>query len=364
MTAKTKTEIKAFFETGDQPTQSQFVDLIDSYIDRNGPVGIWETGASAGSTGVPILAAGAASIASYAAVRSSMGVVVYTTALAVAAVTSADANVWYGTQTYQDTVSLKGKFQWQEDGTRTVSAGNITILGTYHLVETQSSAATDDLDNIQTTGSGLLAILRAKSSARTVVLRHGTGNISTPDGYDIELDDTNKYATLLYDSDTAKWNVLANNTRPSVLVQYEGTAYSTYQGTGTVLPFDDSIPLNTEGVQIMSMTFTPKYASSTLEIEVDVHGDSGGGSEFVAALFVDATTSAIAMGATNPNGGGGMGTVNIRHKESSSSKTARTYKVNYGPGQSAVSAHVNGTNINAIGGGTMASRLRVYEYAT
>lgn len=51
MTAKSKTAIKLFFETGDVPSQSQFGDLIDSYVDAAGPVGNLETIASAGNVG-------------------------------------------------------------------------------------------------------------------------------------------------------------------------------------------------------------------------------------------------------------------------------------------------------------------------
>src|SRR6185369_5017169 len=35
MTAQTKTVIKSYFETGDKPTQAQFADMIDSYVDNN-----------------------------------------------------------------------------------------------------------------------------------------------------------------------------------------------------------------------------------------------------------------------------------------------------------------------------------------
>jgi hypothetical protein len=42
MTAASKTVIKSYFETGDRPTQAQFADLIDSYIDTSaaGTVGL------------------------------------------------------------------------------------------------------------------------------------------------------------------------------------------------------------------------------------------------------------------------------------------------------------------------------------
>ncbi len=50
MTAQNKTTIKSYFETGDRPTQGQFADLIDSYLDAGS--------FSAASTGLVIASAG------------------------------------------------------------------------------------------------------------------------------------------------------------------------------------------------------------------------------------------------------------------------------------------------------------------
>jgi hypothetical protein len=80
MTSKSKTDIKAFFETGDKPTEPQFIDLIDSYVDKLGPLGALEAAASAGGTGVAAFAAGVPSIASYAILRASQGIEIYTSA--------------------------------------------------------------------------------------------------------------------------------------------------------------------------------------------------------------------------------------------------------------------------------------------
>ena len=80
MTAKSKKDVKAFFETSDKPTEAQFIDLIDSYVDKSGPIGTLETAASAGGTGAAVFAAGTPSIASYAALRTSQGIEVYTSA--------------------------------------------------------------------------------------------------------------------------------------------------------------------------------------------------------------------------------------------------------------------------------------------
>lgn len=83
MTAKPKNEIQAFFETGDRPTESQFIDFIDSYVDKAGPIGQVETQASGGAVGLAAFDGGnpnTGSIQSYAAARSSMSITVFTTA--------------------------------------------------------------------------------------------------------------------------------------------------------------------------------------------------------------------------------------------------------------------------------------------
>lgn len=46
MTAQSKTVIKTYFETGDKPSQAQFIDLIDSYQDAGGNNYVADTGAA------------------------------------------------------------------------------------------------------------------------------------------------------------------------------------------------------------------------------------------------------------------------------------------------------------------------------
>lgn len=85
MTSKTKTEIKAFFETGDKPSEAQFIDLIDSYIDKSGPLGTIETAASGGSQGFAFTSAMQGEVKSAGGAREFMGITVYTTALSQSA---------------------------------------------------------------------------------------------------------------------------------------------------------------------------------------------------------------------------------------------------------------------------------------
>ena len=85
MTSKTKDEIKAFFQTGDTPTQAQFIDLIDSFVDKSGPFGTIETQASAGTQGFAFCSAARGEVVGAAAARTFQGITAYTTAHAQSA---------------------------------------------------------------------------------------------------------------------------------------------------------------------------------------------------------------------------------------------------------------------------------------
>ena len=74
----------------------------------------------------------------------------------------------------------------------------------------------------------------------------------------------------------------------SKLVQrVEATPYTTYTSFTTTIPFDDTIPQNTEGTEIITVAITPTNVSNRLKIYLVapmVNGNAGG-TTVVAALF-------------------------------------------------------------------------------
>lgn len=104
---------------------------------------------------------------------------------------------------------LKG-VRFPDQGELTISSGAITITGANHTIDTESDAASDDLDTINGGVDGAVLVLRAANAARTVVLKHNTGNIVTPDGADITLDETSKVVTLVYDAELSDWLVVSS----------------------------------------------------------------------------------------------------------------------------------------------------------
>ncbi len=92
-----------------------------------------------------------------------------------------------------------------------ISSGQVTPSTQHHSFETESLAATDDLDTVVATSAsdGDFFYAYASNASRTVVVKHNTGNIWCSGGEDVELDDTNKLVLFFYVSSFGKWIVLS-----------------------------------------------------------------------------------------------------------------------------------------------------------
>ncbi len=91
---------------------------------------------------------------------------------------------------------------WPAAQTVTIASGQITTAGMTMAVDTESVAATDDLDSIinqVTFPQYNLVIIRPANDARTVVVKHNVGNIFLSGGADITLDDLTDHLMLFYD---------------------------------------------------------------------------------------------------------------------------------------------------------------------
>lgn len=92
----------------------------------------------------------------------------------------------------------------------TIATGVITRTRSYHTVNTQGSASTDDLDTVNGGVTGDILILRAVNSARTVVVKDGTGNIQLAG--DVTLDNVQDTLILIYDGTNWLEIAASNNT--------------------------------------------------------------------------------------------------------------------------------------------------------
>ena len=99
--------------------------------------------------------------------------------------------------------------------------------------------------------------------------------------------------------------------------------------TSVTMNYSNSLPTITQGAQILSQSFTPIKASSTLFFFFNTYGTSSNTSNVIYALFEDSTCiSAIAPRFTTA-GESGWATV-ISRSKAAVSTTARTYSVRFG----------------------------------
>lgn len=153
----------------------------------------------------------------------------------------------------------------------------------------------------------------------------------------------------------------ASTALPGDVVQVASTQTGATASGTTVLPFDDTIPQNTEGDQYMSQAITPRSGANLLRIDSLLFLSSGASSPWLtAALFQDSTANALAAQSSFLNALNGGLTVSILYSLRSSTTSSTTFKIRAGT-QSAGTTTFNGDNVGRKFGGVMNSYLIVQE---
>lgn len=139
----------------------------------------------------------------------------------------------------------------------------------------------------------------------------------------------------------------------------EATPYTTNSSHTTVIPKDDSIPQNTEGEEVITVTITPTSATNRLRIECNIPFVSGSAAiDAAAALFQDSTANALAVTGTTTGAVSQHGALNLVHEMAAGTTSATTFKVRVGPTGNTL--YLNGY-ASRLYGGVCAVRLRVIE---
>jgi hypothetical protein len=128
----------------------------------------------------------------------------------------------------------------------------------------------------------------------------------------------------------------------------------------TVLPFDDTIPQNTEGNEFMTLAITPTSATNVLLIEVTANVNASAVNYITAALFQDATADALAAVAAYQEGAGRATLMNFTHRMVSGTVAATTFKVRIGTGGAATLTFNGEAGARKLGG-VMASSITITE---
>ena len=129
----------------------------------------------------------------------------------------------------------------------------------------------------------------------------------------------------------------------------------------TIFVEDDTIPQNTEGSEFMTLSITPKSATSVINIEAHIFYSQSAGTRSGAGLFKDSDANALSFTSNFIKDTTSMGNMQVFYSEASGSTSARTYKIRCGNIQTAGTFTFNGQGGVRKFGGTVLSTIRILE---
>jgi hypothetical protein len=135
-------------------------------------------------------------------------------------------------------------------------------------------------------------------------------------------------------------------------------------GTG-LIPYDTTIPQSSEGTEGMTVTYTPKSATSKLLVEAcaNLNNSVAGANEMSLALFKDSETNARSVGWNQSNSNLISRQINAGFEMTSGTTSAITFKARFGA-NSAGTTNMNGFSPNTYYGAKLGSFIKVTEYQT
>jgi len=97
--------------------------------------------------------------------------------------------------TFGGDIIAQGSLNLSSPTELTISSGVITVTKSYHTVDTEADAATDDLETINGGSDGDTLVLRANNGGRTIVVKDNVGNLALSG--DFSLDNIQDTITLI-----------------------------------------------------------------------------------------------------------------------------------------------------------------------
>lgn len=151
-----------------------------------------------------------------------------------------------------------------------------------------------------------------------------------------------------------------------LLVQRSDATYTANAALSTDLPRDDTIPQNTEGVEIVSQAFTAKKTGNRIRITFVGQCSVEAAGSCQVALFVDTTASAVAATSVYDNTANSLMNVKLVHEFDVADANSHTYRIRSGPNVDSSNTQVrfNGITTGRYFGGVSAAHLIIEEFGS
>jgi len=149
------------------------------------------------------------------------------------------------------------------------------------------------------------------------------------------------------------------------VIQVLQTTYTANTDLTAAIPLDDTVPLSTEGTQVLSQAITLASAANKVLVIADLWGASTTNvnvNQLISALFRGATCiDAKAVQANTPTAANFYNDSTYSYFDSPGSTAAQTYSIRVGPASTAESIRLNGASSGRHFGGVSACTLTVIE---
>ena len=144
------------------------------------------------------------------------------------------------------------------------------------------------------------------------------------------------------------------------VIQVVNVQSGSFTSSTGLFPFDNTIPQNTEGTELFTVSITPTSASSKLFIQAVACLGNSSGDWMTIALFQDSTANALAANLSYQTVATGTLMMPVNYYMTAGTTSSTTFKIRYGSNGS--TTYVNG-NGSAKYGGVLISSLTVMEIA-
>lgn len=209
---------------------------------------------------------------------------------------------------------------------------------------------------VSTTGGAGTVTNSGTLTADAVILGNGTTVVKA-----LAMGTAGQVLTVNGGATAAAWATPAAGS--SVVVQVKNTQTGAVATGSTGIPYDDTIPQNTEGDEYMTLAITPTSATNKLKIEVVWVGTTVGQAWIIVALFQDSTANALAAACDFHTVSTSGTTTTFTHYMTSGTTSATTFKVRAGidSGGAGGTMTFNGQSGGRIFGGVSASSITITE---
>jgi hypothetical protein len=225
---------------------------------------------------------------------------------------------------------------------------------------------TNNAINVATAATGKvlqaqgIGVTPAFSTATYPATATGTGKILRADGTNFVAStatypDTAGTTGNVLTSDGTNWISSAGGGSGSS-VQQVRTSTATFTTTSSSIPFDDTIPQNTEGAQLFSLAITPKSASNILVFTFSaLISCSTSGNTMSFALFQDSVVNSIYANATFSEDATSLGqNFNFTFYMTAGTTSSTTFALRFGA-NSGGTTRINGVSARRFGGVALAT---------